>query len=93
MPIQLGEAVAVGPAGDGGAASRSPSRSTRITFVPVDGKYAAELELRVAAVDARGNRAPVPVHPLTLTAEPAAPGREATCAYETRSSCGSCRIT
>ena len=39
-----------------------------ITFVPVNGKQTAELELRVAAVDSGGNRAPVPVIPVTLTA-------------------------
>ncbi|HET9210457.1 MAG TPA: VWA domain-containing protein [Thermoanaerobaculia bacterium] len=38
-----------------------------ITFVPVNGKQTAELELRVAAVDSAGNRAPVPVIPITLT--------------------------
>jgi len=38
-----------------------------ITFVPVNGKYTAELELRISAVDASGARAPVPVIPFTLT--------------------------
>jgi VWFA-related protein len=38
-----------------------------ITFVPVNGKQTAELELRVAALDAAGNRAPVPVIAVTLT--------------------------
>ncbi len=38
-----------------------------ITFVPVNGKQTAELELRVAAVDSSGNRAPVPVIPVTLS--------------------------
>ena len=38
-----------------------------ITFVPLNGKQTAELELRVAAVDIGGNRAPVPVIPVTLT--------------------------
>ncbi len=38
-----------------------------VTFVPVNGKYTAELELRVSAVDSGGNRAPVPVIPVTLT--------------------------
>jgi hypothetical protein len=37
-----------------------------ITFVPVNGKQTAELELRVAALDSAGNRAPVPVIPVTL---------------------------
>ena len=38
-----------------------------ITFVPVNGKYTAELELRISAVDAGGARAPVPVIPFTVT--------------------------
>jgi VWFA-related protein len=38
-----------------------------ITFVPVNGKYTAEVELRVSAVDSSGSRAPVPVIPLTIT--------------------------
>jgi VWFA-related protein len=42
-----------------------------ITFVPVNGKQTAELELRVAALDSSGNRAPVPVVPVTLTANEA----------------------
>jgi VWFA-related protein len=38
-----------------------------ITFVPVNGKYIAEVELRISAVDSGGARAPVPVVPITLT--------------------------
>jgi VWFA-related protein len=40
-----------------------------ITFVPVGGKYTAEVELRVSAVDSSGARAPVPVVPLTITTD------------------------
>lgn len=40
-----------------------------ITLVPLEGRYAAELELRVAAVDEQGNSADVPVIPLTVQAE------------------------
>jgi hypothetical protein len=40
-----------------------------LTFVPIDGKYKAELELRVSAVDTGGNRAPVPVIPVALSAD------------------------
>jgi VWFA-related protein len=40
-----------------------------ITLVPVEGRYATELELRVAVVDEDGNRSDVPVVPLRLTAE------------------------
>ncbi|MFL6194469.1 MAG: VWA domain-containing protein [Thermoanaerobaculia bacterium] len=39
-----------------------------VTFVPLNGKYVAELELRVAAVDTGGNSAPVPAVPITLSA-------------------------
>lgn len=40
-----------------------------VTFVPLNGKYVAELELRVAAVDTGGNAAPVPAVPITLSAD------------------------
>ncbi|HEV7787044.1 MAG TPA: VWA domain-containing protein [Thermoanaerobaculia bacterium] len=46
-----------------------------LTFVPVNGKYTAEVELRVSAVDSSGARAPVPVIPITITtATPPKPG-------------------
>jgi VWFA-related protein len=54
-----------------------------ITFVPVNGKQTAELELRVAAVDSGGNRAPVPVIPVTLTGAEA-PKAGAYVRYDTR---------
>jgi VWFA-related protein len=54
-----------------------------ITFVPVNGKQTAELELRVAAVDSGGNRAPVPVIPVTLTGAEA-PKAGAFVRYDTR---------
>ena len=54
-----------------------------VTFVPLNGKYSAELELRIVAVDGNGNRAPVPVIPITLTAE-AQPKAGATLHYETK---------
>lgn len=54
-----------------------------ITFVPLNGKHTAELELRVSAVDSGGNRAPVPVIPVTLTGEEA-PKPGAYVRYETR---------
>ncbi|HKI04984.1 MAG TPA: VWA domain-containing protein [Thermoanaerobaculia bacterium] len=47
-----------------------------MTVVPVDGKYAAQLELRFAASDADGNGSEIPVLPLNLTsAKPPTPGR------------------
>lgn len=41
--------------------------TTAFTTVPVGGQHHAELELRVAAVDANGNRSEVPVVPIKLT--------------------------
>ena len=54
-----------------------------ITFVPIEGKYAAELELRVAAVDTGGSRASVPVIPFTLRSE-TEPQAGAAVRYETK---------
>jgi VWFA-related protein len=54
-----------------------------ITFVPVNGKQTAELELRVAAVDSAGSRAPVPVIPVTLSGAEA-PKAGAFVRYDTR---------
>lgn len=47
-----------------------------ITAVPLDGKYAAKLELRFAASDEKGNSSEIPVLPLTLASEkPPTPGK------------------
>lgn len=47
-----------------------------ITAVPVDGKYAAQLELRFAASDDKGNSSEIPVLPLNLSSEkPPTPGK------------------
>ncbi len=54
-----------------------------LTFVPIDGKYTAELELRVAAVDTGGNRAAVPVIPMALRSE-TQPAAGAAMRYETK---------
>ena len=54
-----------------------------VSFVQLYGKYAAELELRVAAVDTGGNRAAVPVLPVTLRAE-TQPKAGTSVRYETR---------
>jgi VWFA-related protein len=53
-----------------------------VTFVPLDGKYVAELELRIAAVDTGGSRAAVPVIPVTLRSETQPKGGAVR--YETR---------
>ncbi|HEV8580874.1 MAG TPA: VWA domain-containing protein [Thermoanaerobaculia bacterium] len=54
-----------------------------VTFVPLDGKYAAELELRVAAVATSGSRSAVPVIPVTLRSD-TQPQAGASIRYETR---------
>jgi len=54
-----------------------------ITFVPLDGKYAAELELRVGAIDSGGNRAAVPVIPVTLSS-PVPPQAGSVIRYDTQ---------
>jgi len=41
----------------------------QVTFVPINGRYAAELELRVAALDERGGRSEIPVIPIALAAQ------------------------
>jgi VWFA-related protein len=54
-----------------------------MTVVPVNGKYAAQLELRFAASDSEGNGSEIPVLPITLTSDkPPTPGKMVK--YETR---------
>ncbi|HEY0555247.1 MAG TPA: VWA domain-containing protein [Thermoanaerobaculia bacterium] len=67
MPIKLGEPVASGRREMELPVSLAIPVDA-ITFVPVNGKQTAELELRVAAVDSSGNRAPISVIPVTLSA-------------------------
>jgi hypothetical protein len=54
-----------------------------VTFVPVNGKYVAELELRVGATDTGGNRASVPLIPVTLSGD-APPKAGTSIRYETK---------
>ncbi|HEV2856710.1 MAG TPA: VWA domain-containing protein [Thermoanaerobaculia bacterium] len=54
-----------------------------VTFIPLEGKYVAEVELRVAAMDTAGNRAPVPVIPVTLRSD-TEPKAGTAVKYETR---------
>lgn len=54
-----------------------------VTFIPLDGKWVAEVELRVAALDTAGNRAPVPVVPVTLKSD-VEPKAGTAIRYETR---------
>jgi len=82
LAIQLGQPVAAGR-----REMEVPVALTipvdAITFVPVDGKYTAELELRVAAVDTGGSRAAVPIIPVTLRFD-AQPPAGTSMRYETR---------
>jgi VWFA-related protein len=68
MPVQLGAAAA-----SGRKLMQVPLTLAipveSITFVPVDGKYVSELELRIAAQDEKGNQADMPVVPLTLSTD------------------------
>jgi VWFA-related protein len=66
MPMEVGKPVASGrremvvP-----VALAIPTSS--VSMVEIGGKYAAEIELRVAVVDESGNRADIPVNALTLS--------------------------
>jgi VWFA-related protein len=74
LAIQLGQATAAGRR-EMELAITLGIPADAITFVPVNGKYTAEVELRISAVDSGGARAPVPVVPITITtATPPKPG-------------------
>lgn len=66
MPIKLGTPVAAGRRELEVPISLALPVDA-ITFVPLDGKYKAELELRISVEDAAGRRAQVPVIPMSLT--------------------------
>jgi VWFA-related protein len=54
-----------------------------MTVVPVNGKYAAQLELRFIASDSEGNNSEIPVIPINLTSDkPPTPGKMVK--YETK---------
>ena len=54
-----------------------------VTMLPVDKRYVAQLELRVAALDAKGQRSEVPVVPVQLSGD-TAPPPGAHAVYDTR---------
>jgi VWFA-related protein len=54
-----------------------------ITFLPQGDEYLAELEMRVAVLDEKGNQAPIPVLPLSLRL-PEKPAAGVEGSYETR---------
>jgi VWFA-related protein len=70
MPLQLGK-----PVRKGRHEMEVPFTlaipTDAFTTVPLNGKYASEVELRVAAQDERGNRSDIPVVPLQLSSDKA----------------------
>jgi VWFA-related protein len=82
LAVQIGQAVAAGRKEmEVPVALAIPVDA--VTFIPLDGKYVAEVELRVAAMDTAGNRAPVPVIPVTLRSD-VEPKAGTAVRYETR---------
>lgn len=68
MPMQVGRPVPAGRKEMEVPVTLAIPLSS-MTLVPFEGKYVAELELRVSALDDKGNRAEVPVIPIRLTSE------------------------
>jgi VWFA-related protein len=68
MPMQLGKPVSSGRREVEVPISLAIPLSS-MTVVPLEGKWVAELELRISALDAKGNRSAVPVIPIRLTAD------------------------
>ena len=66
LPIQLGAVKAVGRREIEVPLTVAIPVSA-VTFVPLEGKYVAELEFRAAALDKDGNRSDVPLVPFKLT--------------------------
>ncbi|HEX9940373.1 MAG TPA: VWA domain-containing protein [Thermoanaerobaculia bacterium] len=82
LPVQIGKPVLAGRREmDVPIALAIPVDA--VTFVPLDGKYVADLELRVGAIDTGGNRASVPLIPVALSAE-TQPKAGTSVRYETR---------
>lgn len=55
-----------------------------VTMVPYQGKYVTELELRVSALDEKGNRSEVPVIPIRLSSESEPPKGDGHIRFDTR---------
>lgn len=84
MPMEVGKPVASGRREIEVPVSIAIPLSS-MTMVPYEGKYVAELELRVSALDAKGNRADVPVIPIRLTTDKEPPKESgAHVRYDTR---------
>jgi len=68
MPVQLGKAVKTGRH-EMEVPVTLAIPTDAFTSVPLNGKYAAEIELRVAALDERGQKSDIPVVPLQLQSD------------------------
>jgi VWFA-related protein len=68
MPMQLGKPVSKGRREIEVPLSIAIPL-TSMTVVPLEGKHVAELELRISALDVKGNRSAVPVIPIRLVAD------------------------
>jgi VWFA-related protein len=82
MPMQLGKPVRSGRKEMDVPITLTIPLSS-ITVLPVDGQYVADLELRFAALDERGDRSDIPVIPLHFTFDRPPPARGGHVVYET----------
>lgn len=83
MPMRLGAAVETRKRGEREVPVTLGLPVDLMTVVPVDGKYAAQLELRFVASDSEGNSSEIPVIPVNLTSDkPPAAGKVVK--YETK---------
>lgn len=87
MPMEVGKPVASGRREMVVPVTLAIPLSS-LTLVPYEGKLVAELELRVSALDEKGNRADVPVIPIRLTTDKEPPkdstGQAGHVRYDTR---------
>ena len=68
MPVQLGKAARKGRQ-EIEVPFTLAIPTAAFTSVPLNGKYASEVELRIAAQDERGNRSDIPIVPLQLSTD------------------------
>jgi VWFA-related protein len=82
MPVELGKPVKSSRREMEVAVTLAIPTDSFVT-VPINGKFAAELELRVAAQDERGDRSDIPVVPLQLSSDKE-PGKGHYIRYQTK---------
>ncbi len=83
MPMEIGKPVAKGRREIEVQVTLAIPLSS-MTVVPLDGKHVAELELRISALDEKGNRSDVPVIPIRLVADrPPSPAEGQYVRYDT----------